>query len=520
MAAKLKSTITSSFRMHGLSLKSDASKFLVEALTPVNEVEREDWLDRIIESVQNQDLTSSMIDQQILESAVQECNADSDENSSQILNVISAFDVPRYTYSQQRKKFIVDTSPPCLHGNADSKALLFKERYSILYQRTSRHNLFTPVVPGASEAQSKKFKLKPVEYLLGSTTKLGDIIVLGMLTQLKEGKYYLEDPTGAVELNLSQANFHTGLFTENCFVLAEGWYDDQVFHVNAFGFPPPEPADTTRAYFGNMNFFGGESATSLKASIQLKTVEENNEDAMFVFLSDVWLNQLSIRNKLHTLFTGFMDVPPVAFVFCGNFTSTPHGSHHVKRLEESLHELADLILEFPTIVEKSYFIFVPGLQDPGPGCIFPRPPIPNCITEEFQKQIPLSVFTTNPCRIQYCTQEIVVFREDIVNKMCRNCVKFPTSRSEIPANFVKTVVSQAHLCPLPLHVSPIYWAYDSAMRVYPLPDLIVFADKYDPFTIDSVNCICTNTGSFSRSDFSFKVYFPYNKQVEDSKITD
>lgn len=40
-------------------------------------------------------------------------------------------------------------------------------------------------------------------------------------------------------------NFHTGLFTENCFVLAEGWYED-VFHVNAFGFPPPEPAKVTR----------------------------------------------------------------------------------------------------------------------------------------------------------------------------------------------------------------------------------------------------------------------------------
>ena len=29
-------------------------------------------------------------------------------------------------------------------------------------------------------------QLKPVEFLLGSTAKLGEIIVLGMLTQLKE----------------------------------------------------------------------------------------------------------------------------------------------------------------------------------------------------------------------------------------------------------------------------------------------------------------------------------------------
>ena len=41
-------------------------------------------------------------------------------------------------------------------------------------------------------------------------------------------------------------NFHTGLFTESCFVLAEGWYEDEVFHVNAFGFPPPEPCSKSR----------------------------------------------------------------------------------------------------------------------------------------------------------------------------------------------------------------------------------------------------------------------------------
>lgn len=47
------------------------------------------------------------------------------------------------------------------------------------------------------------------------------------------------------------------------------------------------------------------------------------------------------------------------------------------------------------------------------------------MTEEFRKKVSTAVFTSNPCRIQYCTQEIVVFREDIVTKMCRNCVKFP-----------------------------------------------------------------------------------------------
>lgn len=54
-----------------------------------------------------------------------------------------------------------------------------------------------------------------------------------------------------------------------------------------------------------------------------------------------------------------------------------------------------------------------------------RPALPDYVSEEFRKRVPKSVFATNPCRIQYCTQEIVVFREDILTKMCRNCVHFP-----------------------------------------------------------------------------------------------
>lgn len=78
--------------------------------------------------------------------------------------------------------------------------------------------------------------------------------------------------------------FHNGLYTESCFVLAEGelaaaassvvekienweicsqikttkykkwgcaicpvgWYEDSIFHVSGFGFPPTEPSSATR----------------------------------------------------------------------------------------------------------------------------------------------------------------------------------------------------------------------------------------------------------------------------------
>uniref|UniRef100_A0A8D0BVR7 DNA polymerase epsilon subunit n=1 Tax=Salvator merianae TaxID=96440 RepID=A0A8D0BVR7_SALMN len=496
---RVKARVGAAFKMHGLLLRAEAAKFLTDALQTVNEAELEDMIENIIDAVEKQPC------------------------KEHIFNIIGAFDIPRYIYNPERKKFLplsmTNHPAPNLFGSARDKAELFRERYIILQQRTHRHELFAPSAIGPlPDERRSKFQLKTIETLLGNSAKVKEVIVLGMITQLKEGKYFLEDPTGVVQLDLS--NFHSGLYTESCFVLTEGWYEDEVFHVNAFGFPPIEPSATTRAYYGNVNFFGGPSSTSVKSSAKLKQLEEENEDAMFVFLSDVWLDQAEVLEKLRIMFSGYSSMPPTCFFFCGNFSSAPYGKNQIQSLKGSLKALADIICEYPSIHKSSRFVFIPGSEDPGPGSILPRPPLTGNITEEFRQQVPFSVFTTNPCRVQYCTQEIIIFREDMVNKMCRNCVRFPSSSMDIPNHFVKTVLSQGHLTPLPLNVSPVYWAYDYSLRTYPLPDLIVFADKYDPFTVTNTDCLCINPGSFPRSGFSFKVFYPSNKTVEDSKLQD
>ncbi|NXR25930.1 DPOE2 polymerase, partial [Cinclus mexicanus] len=350
-----------------------------------------------------------------------------------VFNIIGAFDIPRFIYNSERKKFLplsmTDLPGPSLFGTARDKAELYRERYSILQQRTHRHELFTPSPVVAHPDDSKsKFQLKTVETLLGNTAKVGEVIVLGMITQLKEVSSFLLKIHSLTFLH----QFHSGLYTESCFVLAEGWYEDEVFHVNAFGFPPTEPSATTRAFYGNINFFGGPSSSSVKASAKLKQLEEENEDAMFVFVSDVWLDQAEVLEKLHMMFSGYSSAPPTCFFFCGNFSSAPYGKNQIQSLKGSLKALADIICEYPSIHKSSRFVFVPGPADPGPGCILPRPPLAENITQEFRQLVPFSVFTTNPCRIQYCTQEIIIFREDLINKMCRNCVRFPSSNMDIP----------------------------------------------------------------------------------------
>ncbi|XP_040598944.1 DNA polymerase epsilon subunit 2 isoform X3 [Mesocricetus auratus] len=459
------------------SVSGEATKYLTEALKSVTELELEETLEKIIDAVEKQPLSSNMIERSVVEAAVQECSQSVDETIEHIFNIIGAFDIPHFVYNSERKKFLplsmTDQAAPTLFGTARDKAELYRERYTILHQRTHRHELFTPPVIGSHPEESgSKFQLKTIETLLGSTTKVGDVIVLGMITQLKE-----------VGLKIK------------CFMSMP------------LGFHPLSPLVPQ-----------GPSNASVKTSAKLRQLEDEHKDAMFVFVSDVWLDQVQVLEKLHVMFSGYSPAPPTCFILCGNFSSAPYGKNQVQALKDSLKSLADIICEYPSIHQSSRFVFVPGPEDPGFGSILPRPPLAESITQEFRQRVPFSVFTTNPCRIQYCTQEIIIFREDLVNKMCRNCVRFPSSNLDIPTHFVKTVLSQGHLTPLPLYVCPVHWTYDYTLRVYPVPDLLVIADKYDPFTVTNTDCLCINPGSFPRSGFAFKVFYPSSKTVEDSKL--
>ena len=99
-----------------------------------------------------------------------------------------------------------------------------------------------------------------------------DVVILGMLSQMKEGEWWIEDPTGAIPIKLDGAVFHKGIFTESALVLAEGTFCDGTLSVTAFGFPPSEPAAKTRQYFGTQNFFGGNRVTNVGSSERLQGI--------------------------------------------------------------------------------------------------------------------------------------------------------------------------------------------------------------------------------------------------------
>lgn len=97
--------------------------------------------------------------------------------------------------------FLPDQKKSILLSNAISKAQLFLDRYSTILQRVQRN--FKNKITTREE---ENLKLQTVDYLLTlSNVTLDKTLILGSLLQVSEGKYYIEDPTGIVELDLSHA---------------------------------------------------------------------------------------------------------------------------------------------------------------------------------------------------------------------------------------------------------------------------------------------------------------------------
>lgn len=80
-----------------------------------------------------------------------------------------------------------------------------------------RETFSAPVLRSA--VSEEHLQLTPIDSLLGST---GIRNVLGMLAQLEDGKWFLEDEKGSIALDLSNATLTAGLFTEGVIVVARG----------------------------------------------------------------------------------------------------------------------------------------------------------------------------------------------------------------------------------------------------------------------------------------------------------
>ena len=73
-------------------------------------MDRQAWVDKILDQVQSQNLKSAIIEKEALVSAVKECTSKEKGTVSAVdpLTVIDAFESPRLTFSVERKKYLSD----------------------------------------------------------------------------------------------------------------------------------------------------------------------------------------------------------------------------------------------------------------------------------------------------------------------------------------------------------------------------------------------------------------------------
>ncbi|CAH8433861.1 unnamed protein product [Schistosoma mattheei] len=501
--------------------------------------------------------------------------------------------VPFVPADSSENRLIFPVSP-------DAKAFLYAHRYEVIYQRISRHQLFSQTAA-----------------LDGShSTNYHSAVVLGLISQLREGKWYAEDPSGIVQLNLQQAIFHEGLLPEGSIALIEGFYDDKILYVTGIGLPPCESSEISRRAFSVSNPFGGcDTNDSPAASLDTKmhkllTTTQAGSDAMLVILGETHLDKPDTLDQLTTLFSGYSSCAPVAFILSGNFLSADSIG---KTCTERRLILRRLLRQLITIFKNNFpdsesqhtsqsnqspkLILIPGPEDPvyAPKHILPRPGLGIDLISDNKDRSSSSCppwlhLASNPCRLRLYTREIVIFRVNYSRLLVRHCIHLPTlnnldsyvetsekiesstsrENSETAVDMdseavattssnassikqdttskkhkttteylgqclARCLASQAHLLPLLGHIAPVYWYYDQALSLNPLPNLVIAIEPEplanlnasQPGLVTTGNCRFINPGRFGHMEYSnelsglqkkytFKVYYPRTEIVEDS----
>ncbi|MBA0864953.1 hypothetical protein Goshw_007575 [Gossypium schwendimanii] len=470
MRGQTRKKIQKKLKIRGYSLKTDG---LDEILSFVNRFQdaEDEAIDLLLDQLDHQSsVKSSIIDKEAVHQVVsllldaEAAEEESPSSSHSSIRVVDAFLIPKFRYDPIKKHFFQHAGSLPFHGEASAKAALYRDRLLLLFQRVSRDQHFIKPAFDTDVDTSPSCQLSTIQSLVGQR---GRRWVMGVISQLEDGHFYLEDLTAAVEIDFSKAISFDLI-----------------------------------AYY----------------------LEKRAVNDMFVILSDIWLdNEQKVMEKLETVLNGFenVEIVPSLFVFMGDFCSHPCNLsfHSFSSLRSQFGKLGRMIEAHPRLKEQSKFLFIPGPNDTGPSTVLPRCALPKYLTEELQKHVPNAIFSSNPCRVKFYTQEMVFFRQDLLYRMRRSCL-IPPSTEETDDPFehlVATITHQSHLCPLPLFVQPIIWNYDHCLHLYPTPHTIVLGDRSEQKAFKYTGITCFNPGSFS-DDSTFVAYRPCTQEVEFSAL--
>ncbi|EME42045.1 hypothetical protein DOTSEDRAFT_81053 [Dothistroma septosporum NZE10] len=439
-----------------------------------------------------------------VDSPAPEEHEDASKNPRSWLKVVSAFEQPRLTYDADKKHFLSISAKPTMFPLPSHKTTIFRERYNIIHQRLLRNPAFQ--APSMSSVQPKLsrrdknsalqrqfYKITPIANLLGrgSTAHL----LLGMLVIAPTGTLALNDPSGSISLDLQHAgSMQEGepYFCPGMIVLVDGVYEEDWTGAGSSGLgntggvggtiggrfvgfeiggPPVEKrdlalginvkADDLGGGFGWTDFLGQGSERAVGSRMRrleqrlVGSEAELSEDVerKMIMISEVNLDNPVILSGLRKVLEHYAagDQPPMTFVLMGDFSSkaamagSGTGSIEYKEL---FNELAAVMADFPALLRKSTWVFVPGDHDAwasafsaGASTVAPRAAVPDLFTNRIKRAFATAktesralkkdemdgeaIWTTNPARLSMFgpAHEVVLFRDDFADRLRRNAVR-------------------------------------------------------------------------------------------------
>ena len=435
------------------------------------------------------------------------------------LKLVGAFDQPRLTYNVTQKHFEIEKNAPSLLPDPSHKTHLFRHRYNLIHQRLLRNESFqtSSIVPArvASLQRSSStmataqqaYKLTPIANLLGRSGS--SHVLLGMLAISPSGGLTLNDLTGSIALNIQHARpvpEDCAWFAPGMIVVIDGMYEEEGSsagpgldgnrgvggtlggEVIAYSFrtPPGESRDVTLGVigegkngilkqgggFGWVDFLGvgseravGPSMRKLEHSVFKGVLEDSAKGrGRIVILGEVQLDNartLQALKKVLGLYAAeAADETPMVVVLMGNFVRyavmNGGGSGGSIEYKEYFDSLASALSDYPTMLQNTTFMFVPGDNDPwassfsaGAATVLPRASVPELFTSRVKRAFAAAnaegaksggkktdgeaLWTTNPSRLTLFgpAQEIVFFRDDMSGRLRRNAVRFRPLESEM-----------------------------------------------------------------------------------------
>ena len=436
------------------------------------------------------------------------------------LKVVGAFEQPRLSYNDNQKCFEIAGSLPSLLPLSSKKTQLFRQQYHLTRQRLLRHDFFqTPPLPAvrrgpfhrrfpSQNSTQQSYNLTPIANLLGRARS--SHILLGLLAISPSGLLTINDLTGSIALDLQYTRPSRDddvWFAPGMMVVVDGQYEEDepraesgldgnigvggtvggIFVVFGVAGPPCEKRETTlgigngpkdgshgsSAGFGWVDFLGigseravGRSMRSLEAQILDKDHTKTPLDGRgrIIILGEVNLDNAHTLQAVRKVLAIYAAEPanqtPMAVVLMGNFVRhavmAGGGSGGSIEYKEYFDALAPVLSEYPTMLQNTTFVFVPGDNDPwasafssGVATPIPRSCVPDLFTSRVQRVFASAnleakkttseeaggeaIWSSNPTRLTLFgpAQEIVLFRDDISGRLRRHAFRFSSSERKI-----------------------------------------------------------------------------------------